>query len=312
MEMRDVLGCVGSATFLLLASSWIPIAGPIIGLLTPLPFLYYSTKLGFSEGAKLVGMAVLAFGLLSIMAGRPHNLLLGTELGLLGLALSQLFRRGFSLGQTIVLGMLIMLFLGFVVLFFIALSRQMGPLEMILQYLQSHLKAALKAYEDMGMPPEKMAEFQAYGNRFVYTISKIYLSLMVVGVGFAVWLNVILARPLFRIGDLPYPHFVNLGRWQAPDGLVWGLIGSGFLILLTSGDIRWIAINAMIIIMAAYVFHGMSIVAFFLNKYHVSTWIRAGIYFLIFIQQVLLVVLALAGVFDQWIDFRKIRPKSAI
>jgi hypothetical protein len=36
---------------------------------------------------------------------------------------------------------------------------------------------------------------------------------------------------------------------------------------------------------------------------------RIGIYFLIIIQQLFLAVLALAGLFDQWIDFRKIHRR---
>jgi hypothetical protein len=53
MKAHDVLGCVGTALALLLSSVWIPIAGPILSLLTPLPFLYYSAKLGVSQAVKL-------------------------------------------------------------------------------------------------------------------------------------------------------------------------------------------------------------------------------------------------------------------
>ena len=37
---------------------------------------------------------------------------------------------------------------------------------------------------------------------------------------------------------------------------------------------------------------------------------RMGIYFLIIIQQLFLAVVALAGLFDQWVDFRKIHRHS--
>jgi uncharacterized protein YybS (DUF2232 family) len=61
--------------------------------------------------------------------------------------------------------------------------------------------------------------------------------------------------------------------------------------------------------MAIYLFHGLSIILFFLNKYNVPSWIRAGVYILIMVQQLFLGVLALAGLFDQWVDFRKIHRR---
>jgi hypothetical protein len=42
---------------MLLASVWIPIVGPFLGLFTPLPFLYYSAKLGVSQAVKLTGVS---------------------------------------------------------------------------------------------------------------------------------------------------------------------------------------------------------------------------------------------------------------
>jgi hypothetical protein len=46
MKAHHVPRCVGPALALLLASVRIPIVGPFFSLLTPLPFLYYSAKLG--------------------------------------------------------------------------------------------------------------------------------------------------------------------------------------------------------------------------------------------------------------------------
>ncbi|MBW1869925.1 MAG: hypothetical protein JRI73_11740, partial [Deltaproteobacteria bacterium] len=57
MKTTDLLGCVGGAASLLLASTLIPFVGPFFSLLTPLPFLYYSTRLGLFEGIKLAAIA---------------------------------------------------------------------------------------------------------------------------------------------------------------------------------------------------------------------------------------------------------------
>jgi uncharacterized protein YybS (DUF2232 family) len=304
-----MMGCVGWAAFFFFASALIPFVGPFFGLLTPLPFLYYSTKLGFYQGVKLAALAILIIGLIVKLAGQPHIVLFGLEFSLLGLVLAELFRRKFGIGQTILFATMFMLLLGFGSLFLLALSKNMGPLEMVLNFFQVQLKEAVKAYEGMGIPQEKGVEFEMYGKVFIDIISRIYPSLMIIGTGFAVWLNIVMAKPLFRMGNLEYPDFMAMDRWRTPDSLIWVAIVSGFALFLSSGGIKLFAINTLIVMMAIYFFHGLSIVLFFLNKYNIPAWARFGIYFLIIVQQLFIAILVLAGLFDQWVDFRKIQKR---
>jgi uncharacterized protein YybS (DUF2232 family) len=310
MNRLDVLGCLGGAAFLLIASAWIPLVGPFFSLLTPLPFLYYTVRLGFYPGIKLAALAVLVLGLVANFAGQPHVFLFVMEFSLVGIGLAELFKRNFPIGRSIFWATVLMLAVGASCLFIIGLSRNMGPVEMVLKYLESHLNETIKAYESANMAGENGLELKVYAKTFISTISWIYPSLMIIGAGFALWLNVIVARPLFRLRDLKYPDFVPLEKWRSPDVLVWGLIASGFSLMLASGDLMFVGLNAMIVILVIYFFHGLSIVLFFFNKYRVPSWIRVGVYFLIIIQQLFMVFLAIAGVFDQWVDFRKIHKRS--
>ncbi|MBW1900290.1 MAG: DUF2232 domain-containing protein [Deltaproteobacteria bacterium] len=307
MKKTDVLGCVGLAAFILFASALIPLFGPFFCLLTPLPFLFYSTKLGLQEGIKLALLAILGIGLIAKLAGQPQIILFGIELSALGLALSELFRRRLGVGQTILFATLFMILLSLGYLFILGLSKGMGPFEMMLDYLYGHLKVTIEAYETMGMPLENVAELEKYGKAFIDTV---YPSLMIIGVGFAVWLNVIMARPVFRMGNLRYPEFIPLDRWQTPEGMIWGVIVSGFALFLLPGVIQSLAANVLIVLMVIYLFHGLSIILFFLNKYRLPSWVRIGVYFLIVVQQLFLLLLAFAGLFDQWVDFRKLRRES--
>ncbi len=306
MKTTDVLGCVGWAAFILFASAFIPLFGPFFCLLTPLPFLFYSTKLGLQEGIKLAFMAFVCIGLIAKLAGHPQIILFGIELSALGLALSELFKRRLGVGQTILFATLFMMLMSLGYLFILGLSKGMGPFEMMLDYLHGHLKVTLEAYEKMGMPRENVIELETYGKAFIDTV---YPSLMIVGVGFAVWLNVVMARPFFRLGKLKYPEFISMDRWQTPERMIWGVIGSGFALFLLTGVIQSFAANVLIVLMVIYLFQGLSIILFFLNKYRLPSWIRIGVYFLIVIQQLFLLLLALAGLFDQWVDFRKLRSE---
>jgi len=310
MKMSDLLGCAGGAISLLLASVFIPFVGPVFSLLTPLPFLYYSARLGFIEGIKLAALVVAVIGLIAHLAGYSELTFLAMELSLVGIGLAELFRKNLSLGNTLFLATLFMLLLGMAMLTLMGLSRNMGPIEMVLSSLGSQLDAAIQTYEEANPGHQNALELKAYAKIFTSTISKIYPSLMIIGIGFALWLNVVIARPLFRMGNIAYPKFIPMDRWGAPDRLVWGLIISGFALFLSQEGIQFLAINALIVILAIYLFHGLSIIVFFLNKYHVPSWIRLGVYFLIVVQQLFLAVLTFAGLFDQWIDFRKIHRRA--
>lgn len=304
-----MLGCVGWATFFFFVSAAVPFVGPFFGLLTPLPFLYYSAKLGLYEGVKLTALAFLIIVLVVKLAGQPLVVLFGLEFSLLGLVLAVIFKRNFGIGQTVLVATAAMLLLGFLSLSLLALSKNMGPIEMVLDFFEAQLKEAVEAYRGAGIPQEKGAGLEMYGKAFIEIISKAYPSLTIIGTGFAVWLNVVLSKPLFRIGNLEYPEFGDMDRWQVPDTLIWVVIVSGFALFLPSGGIKLLVINALIVLMVVYFFHGLSIVLFFLNKYHVPSWARFGIYFLIIVQQLFFAVLVLAGLFDQWVDFRKMHRK---
>ncbi len=309
MLVKDFLGCAGWAVLVLLAAVSVPIAGPFISMLTPLPFLYYSTKRGLYEGLVLAVGTVVFISMAARFLGQSQLILLVIEFSTLGVALSELFRRRYSLGLTLSIGTGCMLVIGIACLSFVGLSRHMGPFEVIHAYLKSNLEGALQMYQQMGLEKQSAQEIGAYGKAIVDTISRLYPSLMVVGSAFVVWINVLLGRKVLQRFHLEYPLFEHTDRWQAPDMLVWGLIAAGFSLFFLSGSGKLVAVNALIVLMTVYLFQGVSILLFFLNKYHVSPWMRGAIYLLLFFQQLFLLLVALAGVFDQWIDFRKIHKK---
>ncbi|MEJ2725560.1 MAG: DUF2232 domain-containing protein [Deltaproteobacteria bacterium] len=218
---------------------------------------------------------------------------------------------GLTLGRTILWGTGLMLLLGLVILTGIGLTKNMGPIELVMGYLQSNVKGTVDVYEHMGGGQEKAVQLRHFAKTFMEIITRIYPSLVIVGTGFVVWLNVVLSRHVFRLGNLRYPQFAPTDGWWSPEYMVWGVIAAGFSLFLPVSGIRWAAINALIVLLSVYVFHGLSIVLFFLNKYRVPSWIRLGVYFLILFQQIFLLLLALAGLFDQWIDFRRIRHRKS-
>jgi uncharacterized protein YybS (DUF2232 family) len=301
---------VGTALVLLLASVWIPVVGSFLSLFTPLPFLYYSTKLGLSQAVKLSCMSILAAGLVAAITRQAQLIFLCLEFSLLGLILSEIFRRKLPIGASVLLGTCLLLLIGLLVLAVAGLRRNMGPLEMVYAYLLESLEATARIYTQAGAGPEKAGEFQEYLNALKGGIALIYPSLMVVGSAFVVWLNVIMSRPLLRRGNLEVPDFGALDRWQSPEFMVWGVIAAGFSLFLSFSPLRLVAVNALVIMLAIYFFHGLAVLLFYLNKYRVPPWMRFGVYALVLLQQFLVIGVTVAGLFDQWLDLRRIHQKK--
>jgi hypothetical protein len=65
---------------------------------------------------------------------------------------------------------------------------------------------------------------------------------------------------------MPYPAYSRLNLWQAPDYLVWGVIGCGLLMLVPDGFAKTIGLNGLITLMMIYFFQGVAIVSFFFRK----------------------------------------------
>lgn len=304
------MGCAGPVILLLFAATYIPFVGPFFIFLIPLPFLYYATKLGLRDGLKITAVTLLIVGLIAKLAGYPQIIIFCFEFGLVGLILSEIYRRKYTLGFTMFWGTCATLIIGAIFLTLIALSQKMGPMEMILGYFRENLGATIRAYEEMGLESEKVGQLQEYGKILTDILEMIYPALSIIGSGLVVYIAVVLSRPLFRLGSIQYPDFAPMGEWQSHDLLVWGVIAAGFALFLSTGGIRFVAINGLIVMAVIYVFQGLAIVLFFFNKYSVPHWVRFGVYLLILFQQIFWIVLALAGLFDQWIDFRKIHKRA--
>jgi len=306
MTVRDILGCLGGAWLLLTSFLWLPVAGPFVSLLTPLPFSIYATKLGMGKGAQLAAAMVLSALAVGRVAGRMHLFVFALQFTFLGLVLAYLFRRAMGIGKTTALATALVLATSCGFLLYASLTHHTDPTTLLMSYLEGQLRETLRLYQETGMGGQGMAEVEAFGRGLMRIVARIYPSLMILGTGIAVWVNVIIARSILRKVGLPFPDFAPADRWRAPEALVWVLIPCGFSMFMVEGTLKWMALNAVIVVMTVYAFQGLSIVLFLLNKYHVPAWGRILVYSILAIQQVALFLLALGGLFDQWIDLRRL------
>lgn len=301
IKPNDTLYCIGSV-FVILLASWA--LGPFFIFIIPLPFLYYSSKLGYRQGLKLIGLTLLIVFVVGKFTGINHLFFIIVELSLLGLLMSEIYRKNLGFEKTILLGTGLMLIISFLILFLTAKSNNTGPLELIRHSLKSEIQNFMQASKEYGHDLDKVMINEAL---LIKTALVTFPSFFIMGTGFVVWLNIILSKPLFKLTKMEYPTFGPLDRWKTPDILIWGVITAGFASFFLSSDLRLVAINTLIVLGIVYAFHGLSIMIFYFNKYQLSLFARIAIYFLsINLFWVFIPSLIMAGIFDQWVDFRKI------
>lgn len=109
---------------------------------------------------------------------------------------------------------------------------------------------------------------------------------------------------------LTYSLFGDLSRWSAPEWMVWLLLAAGFGLFIPLPAASDIALNGFICVAAVYFCQGLAILGFYFQSLSVPSIVRGIIYFVVFAQPVVAVLVSVAGVFDMWIDFRRLKPPS--
>jgi len=109
---------------------------------------------------------------------------------------------------------------------------------------------------------------------------------------------------------LAYSLFGDLSKWSAPEWMIWLLLAGGFGLFIPVSAISDIALNGFICIGAVYFCQGLAIIGFYFQSLAVPSIVRGIIYFVVFAQPVVAALVGVAGVFDMWIDFRRLKPPS--
>jgi uncharacterized protein YybS (DUF2232 family) len=118
-------------------------------------------------------------------------------------------------------------------------------------------------------------------------------------------------RLLYQGRDPEFPDFGDLACWKMPDWVVWFVIAAGAAMIVPEEAVQIAGLNVLIVVLFLYLLQGLSIVQFFFRQKNIPRYLRALFYALIVLYQYLLVFVSAIGLFDIWVDFRKMnRPAS--
>ena len=296
-------GAILTLTFLSVAL--IPFIGPIVVILTPLPILYYCSRLGRRSGLMVVALSFLAtYGILTLL-GRGTNLPVLSMIGFSGVLLFEVLKRHLSIEKTFLLASLALFCCAAGFVLYHAFRTGIAPWRMLELYVAGIVRDNIKLYEQLNISEEQVRLIRESAPQITHFLTGVFPALTLSGTAFTVWVNLLAGRLLFRKNGVAFPDFGDLAAWKAPEKLVWILIAAGGMVIFPVEGAVIVGMNLLILCGLIYLFQGLAIAAFFFREKRIPMMFRGLFYALLMIQQYMLIIVIAFGLFDLWVDFRK-------
>jgi uncharacterized protein YybS (DUF2232 family) len=306
VNFKDITGIVRAAfasALMFLAGAMIPIIGGPIMFFAPAPVL--GNAVGFPYARSKMTVAILLGAGLVLVAGglaaaTLYLVAFGVAAAGMGLMLER--RQPFEL---IVLATTALILVGATV----AALAFTGSPDALMQSVRHQLAAGIIRgegfYKTVGIDTAISPDTRDY---IVATVVGFTPALVALSGALMVLVNLVVfwrwSGKQQRIG---YSLFGDLARWSAPEWLIWPLLVSGFGWFIPQTQVATVALNCFICIVAVYFGQGLAIMAFYFKRLKMPAVARGLIYFVTLAQPMLTAAVGIAGVFDLWVDFRRLK-----
>jgi len=284
----------------------VPAVGGVAMLFAPTPVLSYA--IGYPRAMwRMTAAMTLAAGLIALGAGPPAAGAYVLTLGLATFVMVYLIEKRRPFERIVMCTTAAMLVAGAAVALAVA-----GSPAALAEALRHDLMAAMargeKFYKNVGMdstiPPELRTNIVEATLRLSPALAAISAAVTVL-VNLGVFWR--LSGKQQRTG---YMLFNDLVRWCSPDWLIWVLLTTGFGLFIPIDPLRTIALDLFVCVAAVYFCQGLAIMAFYFKVLAMPPLARGLIYFVTIVQPVLAALVCAVGIFDLWIDFRRLKPPS--
>ena len=303
-QPRDILLPYGIFLAIFLVAWIIPPLGVIVGVLIPVPLI-----LVYLQRGKLTGLISIAgvAAALWILVGPQLAVAFVSAYGIMAAAMAEATRWSFPFEKIVLFSALApALLTGLLV---VTMTDQEESLS---QHLESLLKKEAAGYvqelEKSGETPENIKAIHATIDEMAPVLASIFPAFILVSSLVGALINFLAVRFLWlKFYSRKYFEGVEVARWMFSDSLVWLLIGSVGALIVGEGLLRTVGLNLTVILLVLYLFQGLAVVVHILTAKAFSKWVWIVIFALILFQPMFMGVVIGIGLFDIWVDFRKIR-----
>lgn len=289
---------------LFLSALFVPLLGSLFNPFAPLPIIYYA----FTHGIPAAAAAVLGVaGMIAMLTGLKTGALYLFSYGLAGLLMAGMIRAGRTFTSTV----LATAAAAMTATALLAVAEQGSVTALyasILASMKGVMAETITVYEKAGMPADQIALLKENGGSIILWVVRALPGAMTVVYLSAMFMNYAAYTALqARWYWLPAATPLDLNSWSPPERTVFIFIAGGGLLLAPGEGAHAAGINLLIITAALYFMAGLCVMRHWFERGRLPRFLRWTIYILISLQPFMIAGTAGLGLFDLWLDFRKIR-----
>ena len=304
-QARDVLIPYGIFLVIILVTFAVPPLGVLVGMLTPVPLI-----LVYLQRGKITGLITIsAVGLaLFFLVGPELAIAFITAYGLMAAAMAESTRLSFSFQKILLISTLAPAVLTLLMLFAGLAGEEGSSMKALEDTIKSAAEGYIQVLEKSGETPENLKVIRKSVEDTIPTAARIFPSFVLISTLAGAVLNFLVVRYLWlRFYSRKYFEGMNVSRWMLPDVMVWALIASVGSIFLGPEISRVLGMNLAIILVFLYFLQGLSVVTHILKAKAFPKWVWIVVFILIPLNPMFFGLVVGMGLFDIWVDFRKIR-----
>jgi len=297
-------------TFFVFFAAFIPFLGSFCLILFPMIIFVLGAINGEIKTATAFFISCLLLLTLSLLLHQGNPLLPIVALGLSGLFIARIATRNKSAEKVIAYPALLIIAVICFYFIYSSFEQSVHPWQFIQKYVASIIDANIKLYSQLPLAKEDIDFIKDNQQNITIAFTRIFPSLIAIISVFIVWINVLIGKNVLSKVSIPPTNLTMLASWKTPDFFIWIFIISGGLNFVPNENINFLALNLFLVICFIYLLQGFAIISFIFQSKNVPIFFRFIFYFLIAVQQFLMIPIATAGLFDIWVDFRKFVRKD--
>ncbi len=303
IQARDVLIPYGIFLVIILVAFIAPPLAIFVGMFTPVPLI-----LVYLQRGKITGlMTITGIGLaLLVLVGPQLAIAFIAAYGIMAAAMAETTRLSFSFEKIVLISALAPAVLTLLMLF-IGLEGEsfMKALE---DTLRSEAESYIQVLEKSGETAENLKDIRKSVEDTIPIAARIFPSFILIGALMGAITNFLTVRYLWlRFYTRQYFEGMDVSRWMLPDVMVWVLIASIGSMFFGPEISQVAGMNLAIILLFLYFLQGLSVVTHILKSKKFPKWAWVLVFVLIPLNPMFFGLVVGMGLFDIWVDFRKIR-----
>ena len=275
----------------------------------PLPAFYFLVESGPARGINTLTGALLITGLTATVVGAATAFFFVLTMLPVGYVLAKSMETKAGPIQAGVRA-LIALLLGWGVwsLLYSMANHSSLYQDILISLDQGLMVAGETILNSSELPSEHALAFEAAFSKLRDLVPHIMPGLLLVTMINVVFMTMVIGQWLLKRKDQSLSSWPPFAEWRLPEKLVAVIIVAGIFIILPGTFLNDVGLNVIFLVGTLYFFQGLSVITALLTRWKAPFWIL--IVSLVFFQVYGFIFLAVLGLADVWVDFRKRRTDT--